>query len=141
MNLTKKDLMLGLFHITMRCPNCHSTHFGSSQNEDGTFTRYCHDGCGDSWHEKDDETHFYLRFDEVLKLLGAFHTLEESQKQGADLLIEKKYEEITEQVVGGSVYGERVKDEFSRKMIVAAFFLGVDEGKEKKQNEAALRDL
>lgn len=49
------------------CTDCGSTHFGSSLNADGTYTRHCHGHIGNmtdgyrpclvSWHERDDELH------------------------------------------------------------------------------------
>lgn len=40
------------------CPECGSHHYGSFQNQDGSWTRLCHDqngrGCRFKWHQDDD---------------------------------------------------------------------------------------
>lgn len=42
-----------------RCPLCNSTQFGSYQNADGTYTRFCHGvGCDYKAHESSDNNHF-----------------------------------------------------------------------------------
>jgi hypothetical protein len=69
--------------IQFRCPKCGDSKFGSSRNEDGSLTRYCHGQvlmeppidayaqCDYSAHESDDYKHFVLAFETPAQFAGA----------------------------------------------------------------------
>jgi hypothetical protein len=51
-----------------KCPQCGDFRFGSSRNDDGTWTRHCHGmipigeqqgwrACSFTWHEREDDKH------------------------------------------------------------------------------------
>ncbi len=56
-----------VWYFESHCPKCGSSCFGSSQGEDGTWTRRCSGenemGCGRTWHESEDDKYrvFVLR--------------------------------------------------------------------------------
>ena len=65
------DIITHKYYSKFICPICGSSYFGSSQNIDGTMTRYCHGiSCKFEWHDSQDEKYLFISYLDIQKLLN-----------------------------------------------------------------------